>query len=86
MAHRQKETPKSFTFYIGSRFVFQHNLRSTLHFMFLSDEGPTFETLDFTLHIGNASTILYFNLYLNTAYVAHYVLCFSLTNGIRSKR
>ena len=41
--------------------------------MFLSDEGPTLETLDFTTHIGSTPTFLYFDLYLNTAYAAHYV-------------
>ena len=46
--------------------------------MFLSDKGPTLETLDFTLHIGSTSTFLYFDLYLNTAYAAHYVY-FSIT-------
>ena len=45
--------------------------------MFLSDEGPTLETLDFTFHIGSTPTFLYFDLYLNTAYAAHYVyICF----------
>ena len=54
--------------------------------MFLSDEGPTLKTLDFTFYIGSTPTFLYFDLYLNTAYAAHYVLCFSLTKGVRSKR
>ena len=55
--------------------------------MFLSDEGPTLETLDFTFYIGSTTpTFLYFDLYLNTAYAAHYILCFSLTKGQRSKR
>ena len=54
--------------------------------MFLSDEGPTFKTLDFTFYIGSTPTFLYFDLYFNTAYAAHYILCFSLTKGLRSKR
>ena len=37
--------------------------------MFLSDEGPTLETLDFTIHIGSTPTFLYFDLYLNTAWL-----------------
>ena len=41
--------------------------------MFLSDEGPTLETLDFTIRIDSTSTFLYFDLYLNAAYAAHYV-------------
>ena len=65
-------------YYIGS-FIFlavcpygsQHCLRSRLHFMFLSDEGPTLET--YRLHfpyIGSTPIFLYFDLYLNTG---HYV-------------
>ena len=51
--------------------------------MFLSDEGPTLETLDFILYprIGRTPTFLYFDLYLNTAYAAHYVyFIFELTH------
>ena len=40
---------------------------------FLPDEGPTLEMLDYTIHIGSTPTFLYFDLYLNTAYAAHYV-------------
>ena len=49
--------------------------RITSHFhVSLRDEGPTLETLDFTIRIGStAPTFLYFDLYLNTAYAAHYV-------------
>ena len=39
--------------------------------MFLSDKGPTLETLDFTFHIGSTSTFLYFDFYLNTAYTRY---------------
>ena len=31
------------------------------------------EMLDFTIHIGSTPTFLYFNLYLYSAYAAHYV-------------
>ena len=41
--------------------------------MFLSDEGPMLETLDYTIRIGSTPTILYFDLYLYSAYAAHYV-------------
>ena len=81
-----------FAFYIGStptflyRFLSQHCQRSTLHFMFLSDEGPTFKTSDFIFYIGSTPTFLYFDLYFNTAYAALYILCRSLTKGLRSKR
>ena len=54
--------------------------------MFLSDEGATLETLDFAFHIGSTQTFLYFDFYLNTAYAGHYILCFSMTKGLRSKR
>ena len=33
--------------------------------LFLSDEGPTLETLDFAFHIGNTPPFLYFDFYLN---------------------
>ena len=38
--------------------------------MFLSDEGPTLETLDIAFYIGSTPTFLFFDLYLNTAYAA----------------
>ena len=41
--------------------------------MFLSDEGPSLKTLDFAFYFGTTPTFLYFDLYLNTAYAAHYV-------------
>ena len=42
-------------------------------FLFLSDEGPMLETLDHTIRIGSTPTFLYFDLYLYSAYAAHYV-------------
>ena len=48
--------------------------------MFLSDEGRTLETLDFTIRICSTPTFLYFNLYLNTAYAAFIsVICFTIS-------
>ena len=41
--------------------------------MFLSDDGPTLETLNFTIRIASTPTFLYFDLYLKIAYTAHYV-------------
>ena len=41
--------------------------------LFLSDEGPMLETLDFAFYIGSTPTFLYFDLYLNTAFATHYV-------------
>ena len=38
-----------------------------------TDEGPTLQTSDFTIHIGSTQTFLYFDLYLYSANVAHYV-------------
>ena len=49
----------------------KQSLTSEKHF--LSDEGHTLETLDFTLHIGSTPTFLYFDLYLNIAYTAYYI-------------
>ena len=49
-------------------------IRSTINFMFLSDEGPTFQTLDFTFYIGSTSTFFYFDFFLNTAYTQHTIL------------
>ena len=43
-----------------------------IYFLFLSDEGPTLETLDITIRIGTP-TFLYFDLYLYTSYAEHYV-------------
>ena len=43
------------------------------YFLFLSDEGPMRETLDYTIRIGSAPTFLYFDLYLYSAYAARYV-------------
>ena len=41
--------------------------------LLLSDEGPMLETLDHTIRIGSTPTFLYFDLYLYSAYAAHYV-------------
>ena len=40
-----------------------------IYFLFLSDEGPMLETLDYTIHIGSTPTILYFH----SAHAAHYI-------------
>ena len=39
--------------------------------MFLSDEGPMLETLDFTIRIGSTPTFLYFDLYLKSEHCLH---------------
>ena len=38
--------------------------RVFIYFLFLSDEGTTLETLDYTIRIGSTPTFLYFDLYL----------------------
>ena len=38
-------------------------IRERNFFLFLSDEGPKLETLDYTIRIGSTPTILYFDLY-----------------------
>ena len=47
------------------------------HFLFLSDEGPMLETLDYTIRIGSTPTFLYFDLFLGTR-------LFELTNQLAS--
>ena len=37
------------------------------------NEGPMLETLDYTIRIGSTPTFLYFDLYLYSTYVGHYV-------------
>ena len=50
------------------------------NFWFLSDEGPMLETLDYTIRIGSIPTFLYFDLYLYSAYAAHFV--YSIQMGL----
>ena len=52
-----------------------------IYFLFLSDVGPTLETLDYTIRIGSTPTVLYFDLYLYCAYAAHYVYL-KITNDL----
>ena len=47
--------------------------RFLIYFLILTDEGPMLETLDYTIHIGSTPTFLYFDLYLYSAYAAHYI-------------
>ena len=55
--------------------------------LFLSDEGPMLETLDHTIRIGSTPTFLYFDLYLHSAYVAHYViLILTYSSGVSTVR
>ena len=55
--------------------------------LFLSDEGPMLETLDYTMRIGSTPTILYFDLYLYSAYAEHYVyLKFSFADRVSRTR
>ena len=50
--------------------------------MFLSDEEPTLETLDYTMRIGSTPTFLYFDLYLYSAGAAHYTFIKILIGNI----
>ena len=52
---------------------YTHWLGFFIYSLFLSNEGSTLETLDYTICIGSTSTFLYFDLYLYFAYAAHYV-------------
>ena len=42
---------------------YMNSLGFFIYFLFLSDEGPMLETLDFTIRIGSTPTFLYFDLY-----------------------
>ena len=48
--------------------------------MFLSDEWPTLETLDFIIRFGSTTTFSYFDLYLCTVYAANYVYFYFSSN------
>ena len=64
-----------FTIRIGSTPTFKFSYKFTrffIYFLFLSDEGPMLETLDYTIRIGSTPTFLYFDLYLYSAYAAHF--------------
>ena len=37
--------------------------------LFLSDEGPMLDTLDYTIRIGSTPTFLYFDSYLYSAFI-----------------
>ena len=52
--------------------------RNMFLFLFLSDEGPTLETLYFTVRIGSTPTFLYFDLYLYTLPTHHVTFVYSL--------
>ena len=51
------------------------------------DTDSKVETLDFTIRIGSTPTFLHFDLYLNTAYAAHYVysLYYSIDLAFQAK-
>ena len=54
-----------FAIFIFTRFL--------IYFLFLSDEGPMLETIEYTIRIGSTPIFLYFDLYLYTANTEHYV-------------
>ena len=57
---------------LGSLFIFCFSL-TMLDQCSKPDEEPMLETLDHTIRIGSTPTFLYFDLYLYSAYAAHYV-------------
>ena len=61
-------------YYLSYKFT-----RFSIYFLFLSDEGPMLETLDYTIRIGSTPIILYFDFYLYSAYAAHYVYLYRAT-------
>ena len=62
-----------FQIYVPTYIYIKRSVSFFSNFLFLSDEGPMLETLDYTIRIGSTPTFFYFDLYLNTAYAAHYV-------------
>ena len=56
--------------------IISHKFTRFLNLFFvsiLSDEGPTLETLDYTIRIGSTPTFFYFDLYLYSAYATHLI-------------
>ena len=51
-----------------------------IYFLFLSDEGPMLETLDYTIRIGSTPTFLYFDLYLCSAYTQYTTFIYILSH------
>ena len=51
------------------------NIRFFIYFLFLFDEALDYagNVRLYTIHIGSTPTIMYFDLYLYSAYAAHYV-------------
>ena len=66
-------THKNEKYFLPHDYLSYKFTRFFIYFLFLSDEGPTLETLDYTIRIGSTPTFLYFDLYLYSAYAAHYV-------------
>ena len=56
--------------------------RFFLYFLFLSDEGPMLETLDYTIRIGSTPTILYIKIN-NSSSEYFIVLCYLLSTSKR---
>ena len=54
--------------------------RLLIYFLFLSDEGPMLETLDYTIRIGSIPNILYFDFYLSEWYLEQCVFSFLFSN------
>ena len=76
MVTQREEENKERTEWIYLREIitlFYKFTRFFIFFPFLSDEGPMLKTLDNTIRIGSTPTNLYFDLYLYSAYAAHYV-------------
>ena len=65
-------------YFLSRYYLSSINLIGSIYFLFLSDKGPMLETLDYTICIDSTPTCLYFDLYLYSAYAAHYVYCLSI--------
>ena len=47
--------------------------RFFIYFLFLSNEGPMLETLDYTIRVGSTPTFLYFDLFLYVSLLSHFI-------------
>ena len=66
--------------------------RFFIYFLFLSDEGPMLETLDYTIRIGSTPTILFFDFCFNNGIVNMerfsplYAIAYAIMNNMEKLR
>ena len=70
---RENICSEIFVLFLDKFFIDLETFDSGYMVLFLSDEWPMLETLEYTIRIGSTPTFLYFDFYLYSAYAAHYV-------------